>query len=66
LGKNVGGGELLPPPLPYFFYMRKVFFWLVNLRGAYAKKKKKKSKSEGKGRKYIKGWFKPIFSLFLT
>ena len=62
--RYLGGGEEENNQLQYFFYVRIVIFWLLIWRGA----NKRLGREWGKGctRMYIRGWYKPIFSVFLT
>jgi len=57
-------GNQLPPPPPhqYPFYVRIIFLWILNWRGA----NKNCVQSGGKGCIDIKGWFKPTFPFFIT
>jgi hypothetical protein len=61
--RNLGGGGQGGNDSPMFFYLRIVFFFFFFLR---EENKAKLVTMRGKGCAYIKGWFKPIFPIFLT
>jgi hypothetical protein len=59
IGVTLGGGHG-GTPLQYFFYLRSVFLATELKRGKW----RKLGWEWGKGCMYIKGWLKPIVSLF--